>query len=63
MGTHEELKEAWDLFQTHPDALNDWEGNFLTDNWGRYEQYEERTKFSDKQSSMIEKILEKLRKA
>lgn len=56
------LEEAWELYQSHPDALNDWEGNFLTDNFGRYEQYEDRTKFSDKQEQTIERILEKLRK-
>jgi hypothetical protein len=62
MTVYEDLKEAWELYQNHGDALNDWEGNFLTDNFKRFEQYEERTKFSDKQASTIDKILEKLRK-
>jgi len=62
MSTYERLREAWDIYKDHPEALNDWEGNFLSDNFGRFEQYEERTKFSSKQEITIEKILEKLRK-
>jgi len=63
MSVQNNIKEAWELYQDHPDALNDWEGNFLTDNYGRFEQFTDRTKFSSKQEDTIEKILEKLRKA
>jgi hypothetical protein len=62
MTVHEDLQEAWELFQSHGEILNEWEGNFLTDNFKRFEQYQDRTKFSDKQASTIDKILEKLRK-
>jgi len=63
MAAHESVQEAWDLFKDKPEALNDWESNFLTDNFQRFEQYGAKTRFSDKQENQIEKILEKLRKA
>ena len=40
--------------------LTDWERNFMADQVKRYEQYEARTQFSDKQLEIINRVYSKL---
>lgn len=40
--------------------LTDWERNFMEDQVKRYEQYGERTRFSDKQMEIINRVYGKL---
>jgi hypothetical protein len=40
--------------------LTDWERNFMDDQLQRYEQYKDRTRFSDKQMDVINRIYGKL---
>lgn len=40
--------------------LSDWERGFMDDQLARYEQYGERTRFSDKQMDAIDRVYGKL---
>lgn len=51
---------AFTEFGDQCDELTDWERNFMEDQIKRYEQYGERTRFSDKQMAVIDRVYEKL---
>jgi len=51
---------AYQEFGDDCDDITDWERNFMDDQLKRYEQYKERTRFSDKQLDIIDRVYGKL---
>jgi hypothetical protein len=51
---------AYTEFGDDCDELTDWERGFMDDQIKRYEEYKERTRFSDKQMNIINRVYEKL---
>ncbi len=51
---------AWGEFGDDCDEITDWERSFMDDQVKRYEQYGDRTRFSDKQMEIIRRVYGKL---
>ena len=51
---------AWNEFKDTAEDITDWERSFMADQVKRYEEYGARTRFSDKQMDVIERVYEKL---
>lgn len=51
---------AWNEFKDVAEGITDWERSFMADQVKRYEEYGSRTRFSDKQMDVIERVYAKL---
>lgn len=51
---------AWNEFKDTAEGITDWERSFMADQQKRYEEYGARTRFSQKQMEVIERIYSKL---
>lgn len=60
MANLERAKFICEMASENEDALTDWEKKFVSDQFGRLDQYGETTRMSDKQMGVLEKIANKV---
>lgn len=53
------LQAVFEEFEQNPSLVNDWEHGFMQNNYERFEEFQEGTRLSPKQWSVIRDVAEK----